>query len=108
MGSGVAHEQKRHEKCEHGDDRESDDQHVPGGEVGRQPAADAGRDGDAAIPGRFVEPECKPAPTRADQVDLHDDRHRPREALVHAEQRVGCDDPGPARGNADEHRHRKD
>ena len=45
----------------------------------------------------FIEAHGKAARFGADKVDFHDDRHRPGEALIDAEQRVGGDDPAPAR-----------
>src|SRR3546814_19796221 len=67
-------------------------------------------EGDRAVPRRFVEAHGEAALRGSDEVDLHDHRRGPGEALVHAEQHVGDDDPRPARcpdedegnGDADE------
>ena len=83
----------------------ADDEHVARGELGRQPAAEPGGERDAAVAGGLVEPEREAAALRADEVDLHDDGHRPGQALVDAEQDVGGDDPGPARRDGDQQRH---
>ncbi len=61
---------------------------VAGGERG---------DGDGAVAGGFVEAHRESAPGGADEVDLHDHRRRPGEALVDAEQDVGEDHPSPSR-----------
>ena len=87
-----------------GDRSAGDDEHVAGGELRCQPAAQPGGEGDAAVAGGLVEPEREAASARADEVDLHHDGHRPREALVDAEQDVGGDDPRPARRRRDQER----
>ena len=81
------------------------DEHVARGEVCGKPSAERRRDGDAAVAGRLVEPEGQAAALWADEVDLHDDGHRPGQPLVDAEQGVGGDDPGPARRDRDQQRH---
>ena len=50
---------------------------------------------DRAIAGRFVESHRQAAALGTDQVDFHDHRRRPGEALVDAEEEVGDDDPAP-------------
>ena len=82
----------------------ADDEHVARRELRRQPAADRGGERDAAVAGRLVEAEREAAALGTDEVDLHHDRHRPRQALVDAEQDVGGDDPAPARGDGDQQR----
>src|SRR3954470_11011703 len=77
-----------------------------GGNSAPQPAAQPRRDSDAAVAGGFVEAESESAPARSDEVDLHDDGHRPRESLVDAQQGVGRNDPSPARRDRDHHRDR--
>ena len=62
---------------------------------------------DGQIAGEFVQADGEAARLRADEVDLHDHRHRPGEPLVDAEQRVGGDDPSPARPPADHERDRQ-
>jgi hypothetical protein len=85
----------------------SADEHVAWGELGGEPAAERRRERNAAVAGGFVQPEREPAAPRADQVDLHDHRHRPGKPLIHAEQQIGGDDPGPARRKRDQERHRQ-
>ena len=51
---------------------------------------------DRAVAGGFVEAHREAAPGGADEVDLHDDRGRPGQSLVDAEQHVGEDDPAPS------------
>ena len=104
MGAGVSHEQdgdreagNRHCRCPR-------HQHVTRGEVRRQPAADARGECDAAVPGRLVEPERKPATLWANQVDLHHDGHGPREPLVDAEQHIRGHDDFPTGCDSDEQR----
>jgi hypothetical protein len=102
MLGGVAHEQHRQEERDERDDGAAPDQHVARRVLGREPAAHNGREGDAAVAGRLVQPERQPTPLRPDEVDLHDDRHRPGETLVHTEQRVGRDHPAPVRRDGDQ------
>ena len=65
------------------------------GEVaGRQ-----GRQPDREVPANSLRPTARPRPARPHEVDLHDDRHGPREALVDPEQHVGRDDPPPRGGS---------
>ena len=101
---GVADEHHRQQERDHGDARGRRDEHVAGGELGRQPAADRGGERDAAVAGRLIEPEREAAPLGPDEVDLHDHGHRPRQALVDTEQDVGGDDPAPARRDGDQQR----
>ena len=54
-------------------------------------------DADGEIAGELVEADREAPRLRPDEIDLHDHRHRPGEALVDAEQHVGGDDPAPAR-----------
>ena len=81
------------------------DEHVARRKVCGKPPAQRRRDGDAAVAGRLVEPESQASALGADEVDLHDDGHRPGKPLVDAEQGVGGDDPGPARGDRDQQRY---
>ncbi len=62
------------------------------------------REGDRAVAGGLVEAHREAAPRGTDEVDLHDHRRRPGQPLVHAEQDVGGDDPGPVRGPDDQER----
>ena len=50
---------------------------------------------------------ASPRRARADQVDLHDHRGRPGQALVDAEQHVGRDHPAPGRRPDQQQRHRQ-
>src|SRR6476660_826791 len=55
---------------------------------GRQIAREERRQSDSEIAGKFVEADREAALTRAYEVYLHDDRHRPGKTLVDAEQHV--------------------
>jgi hypothetical protein len=57
------------------------------------------------IAGELVEPHRHAAPLRPREVDLHDDRRRPRQPLADAEQHVGEQDPVPARRPHEQERH---
>jgi len=59
------------------------------------------------IAGEFVQADGEAARLWADEVDLHDHRHRPCESLVDSEQRVRGHDPAPARPPADHERDRE-
>ena len=107
MGGGVAHEQHGEQEGGDGDDGAEDDEHVAGRELGGEPAGESGREGDAAVAGCFVEAEGEAAPAGADEVDLHDDGHGPRKALVDAEQDVRGHDPAPAGRHGDQDRDRE-
>jgi hypothetical protein len=65
------------------------------------------RAGKREVAGGLVESHREPAPCRADEVDLHDDRRRPAESLVDPEEDVGEDDPFPGRGKHDHKRDRQ-
>ena len=70
-------------------------------------AGEQGREADGEITRELIEPHGEPARFGADEIDLHDHRHRPREALIDAEQRVRSDDPAPAWPPANHERHRQ-
>ena len=53
--------------------------------------------GDGDIARRLVQAKGEPAVPRTDEVDLHQDGGRPRQALVDPEEDVRGDDPGPVR-----------
>ena len=53
-------------------------QPVPRGEI----AGEEGGDADGEIARELVEPDREAARLRSDEIDLHDDGHRPGEALV--------------------------
>jgi hypothetical protein len=107
VGAGVADEQHTEQEPDHRDARSGDGEHVAGRKLGCEPAAQPRCQGDSAVAGGLVQPQREAAPLRPDEVDLHHDRHRPGEALVDAEQDVGGDDPGPARGRRDQQRDRQ-
>src|SRR6266568_3912203 len=67
-------------------------------------AGGGGRCGDGEVAGGFVEAHGQAAPVGAGEVDFHDDRGRPGQALVDPEQHVGGDDPPPGRRPDDEQR----
>src|SRR5579863_7980877 len=64
-------------------------------------------DADGEITRKLIEPHGESARFGPNEIDLHDDRHRPREALIDAEQCVRRDNPAPARSPANHKRHRK-
>jgi hypothetical protein len=76
------------------------------GLFGQQPGGESGQR-NRPVTGRLVEAHRQSAARRPDQIDLHDHRRRPGEALVDAEQRVGDHDPFPARWPDDEQRDRQ-
>ena len=61
MRGRVAHEQDREQQRDHGEHRAGDLDHVTRGELGGEQAAEPGGECDAAVAGRFVEPEREPA-----------------------------------------------
>src|ERR1700720_3516605 len=70
-------------------------------------AGEEGRDADGEISGKLVQAYRKPARLRTDEVDLHDDGHRPGKALVDAQKRIRRDHPLPARSPGDHERNRQ-
>ena len=106
--SGLAHEQRRQGETEAG---VGDAEEERLGSQARRAAAmkpvASAVDGDGAVAGGLVEAHREPAACGPDEVDLHDDRRRPGEALVHAEQHVGEHDPAPARSPDQQQRHGK-
>ena len=107
MSLGLAHEQDRDAETEarEGQSHEEGCRPQPG-LLGDEPSGQRGQ-GDGAVAGRLVEAHRESAPDRADQVDLHDHRARPGQALVDAEQNVGDDDPAPLRCPDEQQRHRE-
>jgi hypothetical protein len=106
MAMGLADEDRRQAEAESGEGHAEEErvrsEPRPGGdEAGRE-----GGDRHRAIPGGLVEPHGEAAAVRPDEVDLHDHRGRPGEALVDAEQHVGEDNPRPARSERQQERHR--
>ena len=71
-----------------------------------QPVASA-VSGDRAVAGGLVEAHREAAPGRTDEVDLHDHRRRPGQALVDAEQHVRRDHPAPGRRPDEQERNRQ-
>ena len=102
MVSGIADEQNREQRA---GKRVSDaeiNRHGSQSVQGCEIASEERRRPDRDIAGEFIQSDSKTSQFRPDQIDLHDDRHRPGEALIDAKQGVGCDDPFPAR-RPDEH-----
>ena len=62
------------------------------------------RDRDVAR--KFIQPHRQATPRRAGEIDFHDHRRRPAEALAESEQRIGRQHPGPARRPHQHERHR--
>src|SRR5712692_831643 len=71
----------------------------------RERAAREGRRGETEVAGRLVQAERESAARPAGEVDLHHDRHRPRETLVYAEEQVREDDHPPALSESDQQGH---
>jgi hypothetical protein len=62
--------------------------------------------GHGDISGELVQAHGQPTLLRTDEVNLHDDRRRPREALADAEQQVREQDPVPGGRPHEEEGHR--
>ena len=60
------------------------------------PVANAAR-ATATYPEASLSPSASPRRRRTDEIDLHQDGGRPGQPLVHAEEDVGRDHPGPVR-----------
>ena len=103
----VAHEHDRDEEAHGGDRGASDPDESPWRDARRECAGGKGRDRHAEVARRFVEAEREPSPSWAREVDLHQHRHRPGQALTRPEEDVRRDDEAPARRKADEQRHRQ-
>ena len=59
-------------------------------------AGEKGRDADGEIARELIEAHGEPARFGPDEVDLHDDRHRPGEALADAQQARSPRSPSPS------------
>ena len=105
--AGVAHEQVGDDRPRERDGECTYPDHRLRCVAGGQGSGKKRRHGHAEVAGRLVEAQCEPPTGGTREVDLHDDRHRPGEALVDAEQHVGCDDPAPAGGQSDHGRDRQ-
>ena len=94
---GLAHEQGGESEAETGE-RDAEEERLGSQSVllGDVTGRECG-EGDGAVAGGFVESHREAAAGGPDEVDLHDDRRRPGESLVDAEQDVGEDDPAPTR-----------
>ena len=64
------------------------------------------RTGHRQVPRTLIEPHRQSPAHRPHEVDLHDDRGRPRESLTHPEQHVGRQYPVPGRAPHEQQRHR--
>jgi hypothetical protein len=71
------------------------------------PAGEPRGQGHGAVSGRLVEAHGSAPPPGSDQIDLHDHRHRPGEALVDPEEHVGSHHPAPG-GSEDQHQRNRD
>src|SRR5438067_7694336 len=54
-----------------------------------------GRQSDSAIAGKLVQSHGEAALSGSNEIDLHQHRHGPGEALVGSEQHIGRNDPRP-------------
>jgi hypothetical protein len=102
-----AHEETRQEEADHRDGDPEVEGLRPQRRLGGDVAGRPRRDAHGQVAGELVEPEGQPAPPGADEVDLHDHRHRPGQRLIGAEQDIGEVDPPPGRGPDDQERHGK-
>ena len=95
MPAGLADQQRRQPEAEAGVGQAEVErlraQPGPGGDE----AGEVGGEGDRQVAGGLVEAHGQPAALRPGQVDLHDHRGGPAQALVDPEQDVGGDDPAP-------------
>src|ERR1051326_6664381 len=95
MIASVAYE-PREQEAEEGDDharvRRAGAQSV----MTRGHSADDAGTGERRVSGALVEAHREAAPSRPNQIDLHDHGRRPRKALVDAQERICGDDPPPA------------
>jgi len=93
--AGLADQQRRQPQAEAGvGQAEVERLGTQPGSGGDQPG-EVGGEGDREVAGGFVEAHRQPAAAWAGQIDLHDHRGRPAQALVDPEEDVGGDHPGP-------------
>ena len=85
------------------DDRDPEEEwrRAKTGRFGDEPGQEC-HAGDGDVARSLVQAEREPAVPRTDEVDLHQDGGRPRQALVDPEQDIRGDDPRPIRGQ-DQH-----
>ena len=93
----VLRKQKGRNQCQDNHDQAEAEQTGSRIKAGRKIACDQPRKCYTAVPGKFIDPGCKAALIRTDNVDLAGDRHRPGESLVDTQQHIGGDDPVPGR-----------
>ena len=105
--AGVAHQESRKNEPEHRIADAEVEGLRPQTVALRDIAGEQGGDTDGEITGEFIEPDREPSRFRSHEIDLHDDRHRPGEALIDAEQRIRRDNPAPARPPGNHERNRK-
>src|SRR5262249_34805914 len=63
--------------------------------MGSDVASEKRRNAYSKVAGKFIEAHRQTARFGPNQIDLHDNGHRPRETLIDAEQRVGGNNPFP-------------
>lgn len=105
MGAGVPYQER---KTEPGGDEEDADRFGgrPQAVGGCQVAGEQGRRTDGDVSGSLVEPSGQTPARRPHKVDFHIHGHRPRHALVDAQQDVRGQDPPPGRAPRQDEGHR--
>jgi hypothetical protein len=98
----VSHEEHREGETQCGHDRRADPDRRPRGDGGGRDSGREGGDGDSQVSGGLVQAERETSPDGADEIDLHDDGHRPGEALSGTEEEIGGDDRLPRRSERDQ------
>jgi hypothetical protein len=107
MISSVVDEQNRQSRTEQGIGDAEIDRHWPQAVASCKIASEKGGDADGEIAGKLIQADGKTARFGPDEIDLHDDGHRPGKPLIDAEQGVGGDDPAPAGRPHDHERNRE-
>ena len=74
---------------------------------GRHSSRWKGRQPNSRVPRELIQADRQAARVRPHQIDFHQHGHRPSKPLVDAEQRIGGDDPAPARRPHQHERHRQ-
>ena len=95
VAAGLAHEQRGEREAETGEGDAQEERFWSQSCLLGDEAGGEGGERDGAVPRGLVEAHGEATPFGADEVDLHDDRGRPGQALVHPEEDVGEDHPAP-------------
>jgi len=95
VAARLAYEQDRAPEPEAGDCQSEQERRWPQTGLGRDETGGQGGQGDGNVAGCLVEAHRQAAAGGADEIDLHDHRARPGQALVEAEEDVGDEHPAP-------------